>query len=58
MAPGTLAHRPLEPVPALEPEPATTEPNQLSDELLGTLAGDDELVNRALLFKFLSSVRD
>ena len=37
---------------------AVIEPAGPGDELIGTPSGDDELVNRALLFKFLSSVRD
>lgn len=58
MAPGSLAHRPKEPAPEPLLEPGSSEPTQVNVELLGSLAGDDELVNRALLFKFLSSVRD
>ena len=54
MAPGTLAPRPL------PPDAKTDEPGAIAD-LLGEPAPDatdDELVNRALLFKFLSSVRE
>jgi hypothetical protein len=54
MAPGTLAHRPLPP----EAKPDEAGPIAA---LLGEPAPDvtdEELVNRALLFKFLSSVRE
>lgn len=42
-------------IPALPAEPA---PIAATDEVLGSVVGEDELVNRALLFKFLSSMRD
>lgn len=42
-------------MPALPAEPA---PAAATDEVLGSVVGEDELVNRALLFKFLSSMRD
>ena len=46
--------------PARPPAPAgfIEDPIGAGDEALGSAAGDEELVNRALLFKFLSSVRE